>query len=310
MEEVIRLMEMANNEDEFFSFPWIGNLGQWNWMVQSNQLIFNEKKATNLGYSREEIPENVGFEYFTTKLHPEDYDKTMTSMRQHLNGLSDAFEVQYRVLKKDGTYAWYYDRGKVTKRNEAGEALVVSGIVFDISRDKKIESDLKKANRKLRKLSITDELTTAHNKRYMNQKLAENIQRYKRTNSCFSIIMLDIDHFKTINDTYGHNVGDIVLKKVTEIILNRIRKTDTVARWGGDEFVILLSDTPVEAATKVAEDIRVVLNKLSIQGVPPITVSMGVSDNIGCDCVDTVVKKADDLMYQAKSEGRDFIQRQ
>lgn len=79
---------------------------------------------------------------------------------------------------KKGSYAWYYDRGKVTKRNENGDALVVSGIVFDISRDKKIESDLKEANMKLKKLSVTDELTTAFNKRYMSEKLEENIQRF------------------------------------------------------------------------------------------------------------------------------------
>lgn len=120
--------------------------------------------------------------------------------------------------------------------------------------------------------------------------------------------MLDIDRFKIINDTYGHNVGDLVLKRIADVILSRIRKTDTLARWGGDEFVILLSDTPLEAAIKVAEDIKIELHKLSIAGVPSVTVSMGVADNIGCDCIDTVVKKADDLMYQAKSEGRDSIQ--
>lgn len=310
MEEVIKQMGEDKDDNEFLSFPWIGNLGQWNWMVQSNRLVFNEKKATNLGYSSEEIPVDAGFEYFTTKLHPDDYEKTMMNMRQHLRGLSNAFEVKYRIRKKDGSYAWYYDRGTVTKRNKAGDALVMSGIVFDISRDKKIEEDLKEANKKLRRLAITDELTGAFNKRYMIEKIQENIDLYDRTNSCFSIMMVDIDRFKAINDTYGHNMGDHVLQKIAEVILQRIRKTDILARWGGDELIILLPNTQLEAALKVAEDIRAKTSNLLIKNGPSITISIGVSDNIGCDCIDTVVERADNFMYRAKSAGRNSVQYQ
>lgn len=307
MEEVINNMEKEKNDTELLSFPWIGNLGHWSWMVKSNKLVFNEKKATNLGYDSDEIPSNIGFEFFTTKLHPDDYERVMDNMRNHLMNFSDAYEVEYRIRKKDGNYVWYYDRGVVTKRNENGEAIVVAGIVFDISKNKIMETELKEANEKLQELAITDELTSAFNKRYMYEKLNDEIQRYHRTKSDFSLIMIDIDHFKLINDNFGHNVGDIVLKKVVEIIMKRIRKTDILARWGGDEFIVLLPDTIISYAAILAENIREELNSIYIGEVGKITASIGVSNYFDSDSVDTTIKKADDLMYKAKSEGRNCV---
>ena len=307
MEEVIDQMEKDKNETELLSFPWIGNLGNWNWMVQSNQLVFNEKKVTNLGYDSNEIPSNVGFEFFTTKLHPDDYERVMDNMRNHLMNFSDAYEVEYRIRNKDGNYVWYYDRGKVTRRNENGEAIVVSGIVFDISKNKIMENELKETNEKLQELAITDELTSVFNKRGMLEKLNNEIQRYNRTKVCFSLIMIDIDHFKLINDNFGHNVGDIVLKKVVEIIMKRIRKTDILSRWGGDEFIILLPDTKISNAAILAEDIRVELNNISILDIGKVTASIGVANYCNSDSIDTTIKKVDDLMYKAKSEGRNCV---
>lgn len=147
IEEVIYQMSNDKNETELLYFPWIGNLGQWNWMVQSNQVLFNEKKITNLGYDREEIPKEVGFDFFTSKLHPDDYKRVMDNMRHHLMNLSDVYEVEYRILHKEGNYVWYYDRGKVTKRDDNGNAIVVSGIVFDISKNKIMEVQLKEEMR-------------------------------------------------------------------------------------------------------------------------------------------------------------------
>ncbi len=107
MKQVINQMQKDRNMTELLSLPWVGNLGQWNWMVGSNQLVFNEKKATNLGYTTEDIPENVGFEFFTSLLHPDDYDQVMDNMSRHLKGISDAYEVEYRIRKTDGSYTWY-----------------------------------------------------------------------------------------------------------------------------------------------------------------------------------------------------------
>lgn len=307
MEEVMTQMEKHRDETELLSFPWIGNLGQWHWMVQSNHVTFNEKKITNLGYERNEIPENVGFEYFTTILHPDDYERVMENMGLHLKNQSDAYDVEYRILTKTGDYAWYYDRGKVTKRNEKGEPLVVSGIVFDISENKKMENDLKESNEKLQQLAITDELTSAYNRRFMTYKISDEVERYNRSQSPFSLIMLDIDKFKLANDRLGHEVGDAVLKKVVEVISEEIRTIDVLSRWGGDEFLVLLPDTTKTGAIIVAEKIKVELNNIVIENLGSITASIGVSDYNRDQSIKVFIKKVDNLMYKAKAEGRNCV---
>lgn len=307
IQEVVSNMKKEKNDLELLKFPWIGNLGNWNWMVKSNKIIFNEKKATNLGYDSKEIPEDVGFEFFTTKLHPDDHKRVMVNMRDHLMQLSDAFEVEYRIRKKNGDYAWYYDRGKVTKRDEKGEALVVSGIVFDVSRNKAIEQELKETNEKLKELVITDDLTSAYNRRYLDEKLNNEIQRYRRTNSPFSIIMFDIDDFKFINDKYGHNVGDDVLIKIVEVIMTRLREIDILSRFGGDEFMVLLPETKISDAVILAEDILKLLNNTSLGQIDRIKASMGVLEYHDNSSLKETIKKVDDLMYLAKADGRNCI---
>ena len=156
-------------------------------------------------------------------------------------------------------------------------------------------------------LSQTDYLTNSYNRRYFTQKLEEEIERAKRAGSDFSLIMLDIDRFKSINDRFGHNAGDLVLKSVAELIKNRIRKIDTLARWGGEEFVLLLPDTPVENAARLAEELRESLSRLDIPGVASVTASFGVAGYRPGDTIDALTHRADDLMYEAKAAGRNCV---
>ena len=307
LEEVTNQLEQEKNDTELESFPWIGNLGHWYWMVQSNELVFNEKKATNLGFTREEIPEQVGYQYFTDKLHPDDYDRVMDNMRKNLMGETGTYEVEYRIRTKAGDYTWYYDRGAVTKRGEGGTPIVVAGIVFDISRNKAMECELKEANKRLKYLVNTDELTGAYNKRFMIKKVSEEIERCQRTKNAFSLIMLDVDDFKSINDTYGHNMGDSVLKKFVERIDSRIRKTDFLCRWGGDEFIVLLPDTDLDGAVELAQDIKEEFAANEFDTVGELTSSIGVSSYSEGDTLDTLIKKVDDLMYTSKKAGKSRV---
>jgi len=142
---------------------------------------------------------------------------------------------------------------------------------------------------------------------YFMQKLEEEIERAKRNGSKFSLVMLDIDRFKNINDRFGHNAGDLVLKSITEIIKNRIRKTDTLARWGGEEFVILLPDTPVGNAARLAEELRESVSRMDIPGVGGVTASFGVAGYCPGDTIDALTQRADDLMYEAKAAGRNCV---
>ncbi len=170
----------------------------------------------------------------------------------------------------------------------------------DVTKYKKMEEEL-------RCLSQTDCLTNSYNRRYFTQKLEEEIERAKRAGSKFSLIMLDIDRFKSVNDRFGHNAGDLVIKSMAEMIKNRIRKIDILARWGGEEFVLLLPDTPVENAACLAEELRESLSRLDIPGVGSVTASFGVAGYRPGDTIDALTHRADDLMYEAKAAGRNCV---
>lgn len=173
-------------------------------------------------------------------------------------------------------------------------------IIDDITEKKQMEDEL-------RNLSAIDYLTNIYNRRFFMQKLETEIERAQRTGSKFSLVMLDIDHFKKINDNFGHNAGDLVLKSIAEMIKSRIRKIDCLARWGGEEFVILLLDTTVNMSSALIEELRENISKINIPGVNSVTASFGVVTYSKDDTVDTLVQKADTMMYEAKTAGRNCV---
>lgn len=154
------------------------------------------------------------------------------------------------------------------------------------------------------------------NRRYLERRLKDEINRSKRYNLSLSLLMLDVDHFKKINDTYGHQVGDIVLKKLAQVIVNLARETDFVARYGGEEIVIVLPNTSISAAALMAERCRnQVLKKLIISSdesgdkpIDGITVSIGVSSKHDENTdMNILIEHADIALYQAKERGRDQV---
>ena len=168
-------------------------------------------------------------------------------------------------------------------------------------------SDRIKAREELEKLSVTDYLTNTYNRRFFVTRLEEEIERSKRTGRVFSIAMLDIDRFKTINDKYGHSIGDLVLQSITDYIKKRIRKADCLARWGGEEFMILLADTPIVNSDVLLEDLRLGISKIDIPNVDRFTGSFGVVEYAPGDTADMMIQKADSMMYEAKKCGRNCI---
>ncbi len=167
---------------------------------------------------------------------------------------------------------------------------------------------LAKYNYELEKSSGTDYLTQIYNR----NKFYEIVEREKKSSERYAyqsaLMLLDIDHFKEINDTYGHCWGDEVLKKLADEILKNIRETDIFARWGGEEFVILLPHTDKEGALKAAEKIRVVICESQLEELEEITISIGVTviDPENYD-IDEVIKRADMAMYEAKENGRNRV---
>lgn len=294
-ENRIKQLLIDSNQEYFISFPWAGNLGQWYWFYETNKVTFNDKKVSTLGYHPNDIGE-IGFEFFTSKLHPDDYDHVMKNMKDHLLGLTEAYEVEYRIKHKAGYYLWYYDRGVVTQRDEKGHPLTLQGIVFDITETKKIEE-------RLRYLSERDELTHFYNRRMFFQNLEQHVTQ----KTPFSLLMFDIDYFKHINDQYGHLVGDEVLKRISHFINQDMGFFNQSYRYGGEEFFILLPDKNIQEAIAIARQIHQGIQQLSIPEVNQVTVSMGVVEHHINETTDEIVKRVDDFMYKAKRTGRNKV---
>ncbi len=302
--KLIELFTNEKNESELLSFPWVGNLGQWYWLIATNQVYFNEKKVSNLGYESSEIPSYVDFQFFTEKLHKDDYEMVMNNMRNHLSGKAESYEVEYRIRTKDNCYKWYHDRGKITKRDEDGNPLIVSGIVFDISRSKKIEAELKEANFKLTQLLIHDDLTKIYNRRF----LLEEIEKLLKLNDPkFSLILFDIDHFKLVNDKYGHDVGDKVLIEVCKVTNDIVSDNGYLCRFGGEEFIILLKNLSLKQSVDIAQKVRKGIEMFTFSKCERVTASFGVSTYEKGQDINKLIKTVDSLMFSAKSAGRNCV---
>ncbi len=167
-------------------------------------------------------------------------------------------------------------------------------------------SELKAVQRELDLASITDSLTGLRNRRFLYQRLAEESERVRRFGSGFSIILFDLDHFKVVNDTYGHGVGDIVLVQVAAALLGSIRDVDIAGRYGGEEFLVILPTGAAEARN-TAERIRARIKALTWAGPGlNLTISAGISEYRGQD-IDALVDAADRKLYEAKAAGRDRV---
>ncbi|ABX81923.1 sensor domain-containing diguanylate cyclase [Acholeplasma laidlawii] len=286
---------LKQKEDQLsINIKWAGNLGQWKWLYAENKVFFNALKARTIGYEAEEIGQ-IGFEFFTSKLHPDDYDRVMDNMRQHLTGKTDAYEVEYRIMHREGYYLWYYDRGIVTKRDKDGKPLELEGIVFDITESKKLEEQLIK-------YAQSDPLTDALNRRMLFKELEHQIYMNTYKNIPFSLLMFDVDKFKQINDTYGHLVGDEVLIETIQLINKSKRESDITFRYGGDEFFLVLPNTRYKDALNLVSRIQDVFKKTPISSVGYVVLSMGVSQYKPGETIDQLINRVDQMMYQSKQK--------
>jgi len=160
------------------------------------------------------------------------------------------------------------------------------------------------------KMAYTDPLTKANNRAAFNDCLQREIKRADRAAQHLSLIFVDVDHFKTINDNYGHECGDLALASVAGWLMDSVRGSDAVFRFGGEEFVILLGDTDLQGAAVIAERIRADIESHALaygMDVLNITASLGVSTLIGDDNIESIVKRADTAMYRAKQQGRNRV---
>jgi diguanylate cyclase (GGDEF)-like protein len=174
------------------------------------------------------------------------------------------------------------------------------GVFEDLTEQKKLEKHLVK-------IASEDPLTGVNNRREIESVLAQEIERSKQNGRPLGLIMLDVDGFKVLNDTHGHIFGDLVLKGLSQVMLNQLRKTDYLGRYGGDEFIIILPNTCIDEASFVAEKLLVNIRKheFSIQGAAiRLGVSLGVATSTDSDQFELLISKADKALYRAKQQGR------
>lgn len=203
-------------------------------------------------------------------------------------------------------------RGRQLNDKDIKICQIVASMASIALRNSHLFNVLKEEKSLLEKMAVTDGLTLLYNYRFFVRRLHEEFKRAKRYTTDISYLMIDIDDFKNVNDTYGHQKGDIVLQKVARVIKKSVRETDIVARYGGEEFAVLLPHTNKEDALNLAQRIR-----KSVRNCKPdffsedasVTVSVGVSTFPfdGIATVDDLIRRADDHLYQAKGKGKDAV---
>lgn len=174
---------------------------------------------------------------------------------------------------------------------------------------KKYKLNLENVNKTelLYQMATIDSLTGVYNRRYFIEHFSKKFVSSCEKGNKFSVILFDLDNFKQINDEYGHHNGDIVLKRTADLVSNLIRKTDIFCRWGGEEFIILLPNAKIQEATIVAEKIRREIEKMKIDGIKKITISLGVTQCVEDDTEEDIFKRVDNSLYLAKLTGRNKV---
>ncbi|MGX1184884.1 diguanylate cyclase (GGDEF)-like protein/PAS domain S-box-containing protein [Pseudomonas sp. F-14 TE3623] len=234
------------------------------------------------------------------RIHPQDARRVRASILASADTLSPWRE-EYRVQLPQRGLRWV--RGEATPEELPGGGVLWHGFISDIS-------DLKRVEEELRALSVTDSLTGIHNRRYFQERLTTEMARVERGGGELSVIMLDIDHFKRINDQHGHAVGDRVLQAVCERIGGRLRCTDVFCRLGGEEFMVLCPDINGEQAHVLAVELWQGLRSAPIDEVGIVTASFGIASWRAGEGADALLLRADSGVYAAKQAGRDRVEGQ
>ncbi|RTR05413.1 sensor domain-containing diguanylate cyclase [Halomonas nitroreducens] len=231
------------------------------------------------------------------RIHDEDYPRLMAAIERSVRWCTP-IATKFRLIIQGGQCRWIAVRAQ-PKRIESG--VLWHGMMLDISEQVAEEE-------RLRALSDTDALTGLANRRKLLQRLDEEISLSNRHATPLSLMMLDLDHFKAINDTWGHLQGDEVLASLAEHCQALLREEDLLARLGGEEFALLLPLTPRAHAERLAERLR---QHIAAQdygmGDGCVTVSIGIAEHRVGDTRDILMKRADDSLYQAKHQGRNRV---
>lgn len=290
--------------------------GVWEWNIENNEVFFSKHWKGMLGFKEHELP-NVLSEW-RKRIHPLDVEKVDMVIENHIHNESRLFESEHRLLHANGTYRWILDRGKAVERNDQGIAIRMIGTHVDITERKTMEKMLQDRNQELehlveqvKKLSITDSLTSLYNRRKMNEEINIVRQQFLVNKKPFTIAILDLDHFKKINDQYGHTFGDIALQTFANLLTRQIKSPNLVARWGGEEFLLLFplnngqeTKRQLDAMQEACSNDQLLRYRMDSVH---LSFSAGIYEVKNHQNLAEMIKCADQAMYEAKSLGRKQI---
>ncbi len=291
--------EVLANQERLSLVLESSNLGFWDWDVKADKIERNQWCAELLGCDLALLNQDAAC--WKNAINSEDYHLVTTTMERHLQGETESYNVEYRLTDSTGKEHWILDSGRVVSRDDNGLPLRVCGIHSDITEKKQAEQIIwQQAN--------YDPLTRLPNRRMLLDYLASEVLRTDRSHRHFALMFLDLDFFKEINDTLGHDMGDLLLQQTAQRLRECVRDSDVVARLGGDEFTLVLAG--FESPTSVERVAQAILDRLAQpyylgEETTYISASIGITlyPDDGTD-INCLLKQADQAMYAAKEQGR------
>ena len=280
------------------------DLGLWDVDLATGARRLNDRSLEISGNRPDDPPEDMTS--WIERIHPDDREAAAQARAAHQRGETEALIMEYRIRHRHGHWVWLHSRGKVTHRDKDGTPLRFIGTYQDISERKDAEA-------RIAEFAYHDSLTGLPNRRLLMDRLAQAQHASARSGKAGALMFLDLDRFKWINDTLGHDMGDVLLQEVAKRLQACFRTTDTVARLGGDEFVVVVQDLGdvdlqvKERANNLAEKVLGAMREPVSLGETQhtITCSVGVAIFVGLERTSAeLFKHADSAMYRAKALGR------
>jgi diguanylate cyclase (GGDEF)-like protein/PAS domain S-box-containing protein len=286
---------LQENEEKLSYALQATNDGIWDRHLESGKLYLSENYYRILGYNPGET--TITPKVFEELIHPEDKKNVLQRSQECIEGKTKDYSAEFRLKTRSGKWKWILGRGKVISRDSTGKALRFLGTHVDISQRKEAE-------KKLEKLARIDSLTGCYNRRYGLELFDRQIKLSHRSKSPLLLNFLDVDNFKDINDSFGHEEGDKVLKEVVKLLKSALREIDIICRMGGDEFLLIFPDSSLKDASLIKERLDKNLSKLnhSLKKPYKIELSVGLScyDPDNPQPMDELIRIADQKMYEDK----------
>lgn len=318
----------------------VAHMGSWRLDLTNDHLLWSDEIFEIFGIDQAKFGANL--EAFFDCIHPDDLEAVKDAYQASLDK-DIPYDVEHRIVRRSNSEVRWVHELCVHERIVGGQVIRSVGTVQDITERKAVEEKLRaseagllqrardlelsnstlerqaqemvvlaeelhEAKEKAEILAITDRLTGLFNRLKLDQTFSSEFERCQRYNHPLSVVICDLDHFKSVNDTFGHQVGDEVLKEISKILKENVRTIDIPGRWGGEEFLVICPETDLNGARVLAEKIRQAVEVYSFPTVGHKTASFGVAELSSADSMETLTQRSDEALYRAKSAGRNRVE--